>query len=140
LVPRRSGRLLCIDSQQYRRFLLSWFSNIMMASFMSYFGGRPDPKKSAREAILTLREQLNMIQKKQEYTQKKIDEDTKKAKLNAVTNKTGAFIPSLTSSVLWAISYRLIRQYANDQRRWLPCGGRSRTKQSWNDCLEWNYS
>jgi len=74
-----------------------------MASFMSYFGGRPDPKKSAREAILTLREQLNMIQKKQEYTQKKIDEDTKKAKFNAVTNKTGAFIPSLTLVVLWAM-------------------------------------
>jgi charged multivesicular body protein 4 len=77
----------------------------MMASFMSYFGGRPDPKKSAREAILTLREQLNMIQKKQEYTQKKIDEDTKKAKFNAVTNKTGAFIPSLTLVVLWAMGW-----------------------------------
>jgi charged multivesicular body protein 4 len=62
----------------------------MMASFMSVFGARPDPKKSTREAILALREQQNMFQKKEEYLQKKIDEDTKKAKINAVTNKAGA--------------------------------------------------
>jgi charged multivesicular body protein 4A/B len=62
----------------------------MMTSFMGFFGARPDPKKSAREAILALREQLNMFQKKQEYLQKKIDEDTKKARINAVTNKAGA--------------------------------------------------
>ncbi|KAK0242657.1 Snf7-domain-containing protein [Armillaria nabsnona] len=58
-----------------------------MASFMSYFGTRRDPKQSARDAIVTLRQQLQMIEKKEEYLQKKIDEDLKKAKANAVSNK-----------------------------------------------------
>ena len=61
----------------------------MMASFMSYFGGRRDPKQSARDAIVTLRQQLQMIEKKEEYLQKRIDEEVKKAKANAVSNKTG---------------------------------------------------
>lgn len=61
----------------------------MMASFMSYFGGRRDPKQSARDAIVTLRQQLQMIEKKEEYLQKKIDEELKKAKVNSVSNKAG---------------------------------------------------
>lgn len=60
----------------------------MMASFMSYFGaGRKDPKQTARDAIVGLRQQLQMIEKKEEYLQKKIDEETKKARANAVSNK-----------------------------------------------------
>ncbi|EIM88365.1 vacuolar-sorting protein SNF7 [Stereum hirsutum FP-91666 SS1] len=62
----------------------------MMASFMSYFGGRRDPKQSARDAIVTLREQLHMIEKKEDYLQKKIDEELKRAKTNATSNKTAA--------------------------------------------------
>ncbi|PSR75023.1 hypothetical protein PHLCEN_2v9353 [Hermanssonia centrifuga] len=61
-----------------------------MAGFMSYFGGRRDPKQSSREAIVTLRQQLQMIEKKGDYLQKKIDEEMKTAKANAVTNKTAA--------------------------------------------------
>jgi charged multivesicular body protein 4 len=61
----------------------------MMSGFMSYFGGRRDPKQSAREAIVGLRQQLQMIEKKEEYLQKKIEEDLKKAKANAVSNKSG---------------------------------------------------
>lgn len=61
----------------------------MMAGFMSYFGGRRDPKQSSRNAIVTLRQQLQMIEKKEDYLQKKIDEEVKKAKSNAVTNKAG---------------------------------------------------
>ncbi|KAH8830785.1 Snf7-domain-containing protein [Flagelloscypha sp. PMI_526] len=61
-----------------------------MASFMSYFGGRRDPKSSARDAIVTLRQQLQMIEKKEEYLQKKIDEELAKAKQNAVSNKAVA--------------------------------------------------
>lgn len=64
----------------------------MMASFMSYFGARRDPKQSARDAIITLREQLQMIEKKEEYLQKKIDDELRKAKANAVSNKTGELI------------------------------------------------
>ena len=52
----------------------------MMAGIMSYFGGRRDPKQSSRDAIVTLRQQLQMIEKKEDYLQKKIEEETKKAK------------------------------------------------------------
>ncbi|KDR83792.1 hypothetical protein GALMADRAFT_236176 [Galerina marginata CBS 339.88] len=63
----------------------------MMASFMSYFGaGRKDPKQTARDAIVGLRQQLQMIEKKEEYLQKKIDEEVKKARANAVSNKAVA--------------------------------------------------
>ncbi|KAJ7591119.1 Snf7-domain-containing protein [Mycena floridula] len=62
----------------------------MMASFMSYFGARRDPKQSARDAIVTLRQQLQMIEKKEEHLQKKIDEELKKARSNALTNKPAA--------------------------------------------------
>lgn len=62
----------------------------MMASFMSYFGARRDPKQSARDAIVTLRQQLQMIEKKEDYLQKKIDDELKKAKANAVSNKAVA--------------------------------------------------
>ncbi|KAL0577722.1 ESCRT-III subunit protein snf7 [Marasmius crinis-equi] len=61
-----------------------------MASFMSMFGGRKDPKQSAREAIVTLRQQLQMLEKKEEHLQKRIDEELVKAKANAVSNKAVA--------------------------------------------------
>ncbi|RPD80668.1 Snf7-domain-containing protein [Lentinus tigrinus ALCF2SS1-7] len=61
-----------------------------MAGFMSYFGGRRDPKTSSRDAIVTLRQQLQMIEKKEEYLHKKVDEEMKKAKANAVSNKAAA--------------------------------------------------
>ncbi|RDX53619.1 Snf7-domain-containing protein [Lentinus brumalis] len=60
-----------------------------MAGIMSYFGGRRDPKQSSRDAIVTLRQQLQMIEKKEEYLQKKVDEEMKKARANAVSNKAG---------------------------------------------------
>ncbi|OBZ77139.1 Vacuolar-sorting protein SNF7, partial [Grifola frondosa] len=65
-------------------------TSAMMAGFMSYFGGRRDPKQSSRDAIVTLRQQLQLIEKKEEYLQKKIDEELKKAKTNAVANKAAA--------------------------------------------------
>ena len=67
---------------------------------MSYFGGRRDPKQSSRDAIVTLRQQLQMLEKKEEHLQRKIDEDLKKAKANAVSNKAG----ELTSSPRLALS------------------------------------
>jgi charged multivesicular body protein 4 len=62
----------------------------MMASFMSYFSGKRDPKQSARDAIVSLRQQLQIIEKREEFLQKKIDEELRKAKANAVSNKTAA--------------------------------------------------
>lgn len=61
-----------------------------MAGIMSYFGGRRDPKQSSRDAIVTLRQQLQMVEKKEEYLQKKIEEELRKARANAVSNKQGA--------------------------------------------------
>jgi len=58
-----------------------------MSGFMSYFGGRKDSKQVTRDAIVGLREQLVMLEKKEEYLIKKIEEELKKAKSNAVSNK-----------------------------------------------------
>ncbi|EIW82363.1 vacuolar-sorting protein SNF7 [Coniophora puteana RWD-64-598 SS2] len=59
----------------------------MMASFMSYFGGRRDTKQAARDAIVGLRQQLQLIEKKEEHLQRKVEEELKKARANAVSNK-----------------------------------------------------
>ena len=61
----------------------------MMSGFMSYFGGRKDPKQATRDDIVTLRQQLQMLEKKEEHFQKRMDDELKKAKANAVTNKSG---------------------------------------------------
>jgi len=60
-----------------------------MASFMSSLWGRKDAQQVSRDAIVGLRQQLQMIEKKEEYTQKKVEEELAKAKANAVTNKAG---------------------------------------------------
>ena len=62
-----------------------------MASLMGWFGGRRDPKQAARDAIVTLRQQLQMLEKKEEHLQKKIDAELKTARTNAVTNKAGTY-------------------------------------------------
>jgi len=59
-------------------------------SFLSFFGARKDPKQSAREAIVSLRQQVQLIEKKEEYLQKKNEEELKKARANAVSNKPAA--------------------------------------------------
>lgn len=56
---------------------------------MSYFTGRRDPKQTARDAIVSLREQLMMIEKKEEHLQRQIAQDLATAKANAVSNKNG---------------------------------------------------
>lgn len=62
----------------------------MMAGFMSFFSGKRDSKQAARDAIVSMRQQLQMIEKKEDFLQKKIEEELKKAKANAVSNKAGA--------------------------------------------------
>jgi charged multivesicular body protein 4 len=54
---------------------------------MNYFGGRRDPKQSAREAIVSLREQLLMNEKKEDLLKKKIDAAQKTAAENAIKDK-----------------------------------------------------
>ena len=67
----------------------------MMASFMRYFGGRKDAKQATRDAIVTLRQQLQMQDKKEKYLEEKIAKDLKIAKENAVANKNGSFCDPL---------------------------------------------
>ena len=61
-----------------------------MSGWLSYFTGSRDTKQTARTAIVGIREQLAMLDKKEEYLEKKIEEELKKAKANAVSNKAGA--------------------------------------------------
>jgi len=61
-----------------------------MSGWLSYFTGPRDTKQGARVAIVGIREQLAMLDKKEEYLEKKIEEELKKAKANAVSNKAGA--------------------------------------------------
>ncbi|KAJ3559395.1 hypothetical protein NP233_g11271 [Leucocoprinus birnbaumii] len=60
----------------------------MLASFMSYFGWPNDPRGAAREAIAQVRQQLQLLEKKEEHLQKKIDEEMNEAKSNIVSNKS----------------------------------------------------
>jgi hypothetical protein len=48
----------------------------MMASFMSYLGTRKDPKQAVRDAIVNLRQQLQMTDKEYLPVQNKIEEET----------------------------------------------------------------
>ncbi|KAK7062324.1 vacuolar sorting protein [Favolaschia claudopus] len=57
-----------------------------MSGIMSYFGRR-DTKQSAREAIIKLRQQLVMLEKKEHLLEKEVDQELKTAKANAVSNK-----------------------------------------------------
>lgn len=62
----------------------------MFQSFVEYFGGRKDSKQATRNAIIDMRQQLQIIEKKEAHLQKKIDEEMQKARDNAVSNKTVA--------------------------------------------------
>jgi charged multivesicular body protein 4 len=64
-----------------------------MAGFMSSLWGRKDTQAVSRDAIVGLRQQLQMLEKKEEYTLKKVEEELAKAKATAVSNKTGMSIP-----------------------------------------------
>ena len=54
------------------------------------FWGKRENKNAARDAIVGLRSQLLMLEKKEEHLNKKIEEELKKAKANLSTNKRAA--------------------------------------------------
>lgn len=60
-----------------------------MSSWTSWLVGRRDNPNAAREAIVGLRQQLIMLDKKEEHLNKKIDDETRKAKAAVSTNKRG---------------------------------------------------
>lgn len=51
--------------------------------------GSSSSRDKAKDTIINLRSHLLMLEKKEEHLNKKIDEETHKAKVNATTNKRG---------------------------------------------------
>jgi charged multivesicular body protein 4 len=62
-----------------------------MSGVWGWFGGQSAQKKkdSPKNAILALRAQLEMLQKREQHTQRLIDEQEAIARKNVSTNKTG---------------------------------------------------
>ncbi|KAK0555205.1 ESCRT-III subunit protein snf7 [Tilletia horrida] len=61
-----------------------------MSSWTSWLTGKPDTKNKPREAIVGLRSQLIMLEKQEEHLNKKIEDETRKAKAAISTNKQAA--------------------------------------------------
>lgn len=68
-----------------------------MSSWTSWLVGKRDNTNAAREAIVGLRQQLLMLDKKEEHLNRKIADETKKAKANVTTNKRGELV--VTTSI-----------------------------------------
>lgn len=77
-----------------------------MSGWMSYFTGRKDNRQSARDSIVSLRQQLLTLDKREEFLQKKIDEELRKAKANATSNKKRKY---LADPVEVDVTCRLLR-------------------------------
>lgn len=60
-----------------------------MSFFGKMFGGKKETTMSTGEAIQNLRETENMLIKKQEYLEHKINQETETAKKNGTKNKRG---------------------------------------------------
>lgn len=60
-----------------------------MSFFGKMFGGKKEQAPSTGEAIQKLRETENMLIKKQEFLESKIEEELNTAKKNASKNKRG---------------------------------------------------
>jgi charged multivesicular body protein 4 len=63
----------------------------MMSSLFSYFGGGGAKKNNSKEAIVKLRQQLEMLRKREIHTEKQMLEQDAIARKNITTNKTGMF-------------------------------------------------
>ncbi|KAF8710433.1 SNF7 family, partial [Rhizoctonia solani] len=68
-----------------------------MSGWLSYFTGKKDTRQTARDAIVNTRQHLAVLDKKEENLQRKIEEELKKAKANAVSNKTAELAAVATS-------------------------------------------
>lgn len=87
-----------------------------MSGWLSYLTGTGGKSRdSTREAIVNLREHLLMLDKKEEHLNKKIEDEQRKAKANATTNKRGEL------TLLWRAVVR----------RGVSLGGQGRVE-GWN--------
>lgn len=129
-----------------------------MSGWFSMFTGRKNVKEGARDSIINLRQSLLTLEKKEEYLNKQIEDDLKKARANAATNKQGesGLNGQGTAACRAGSSYRssnrvagglqqhfcivplrVIRWTADFQLPRMPCGRRSCTRTnstSWQEC------
>jgi charged multivesicular body protein 4A/B len=99
-----------------------------MSGWLSYFSGTRDTKTTTRQAIVGIREQLSMLDKKEEHLEKKIEEELRKAKANAISNKTGK--PRTGAYRRCSNAY-----FVNLQLQLQRCAGRRHTSSSWSNWL-----
>lgn len=62
-----------------------------MSGFMKLFGGTREKAPNAQEAIQKLRETTEMLQKKSDFLEKKIENEIKVAKQHGTKNKRSRF-------------------------------------------------
>lgn len=70
-------------------------------SWTSWFTGTRDTKKPAREAIIRLRQNLQLLERKEQHLQTQIDEQQNKARQNAVSNPEGKLTTTYSLSSVW---------------------------------------
>lgn len=63
-----------------------------MSFFSKMFGGKKETTMTTGEAIQNLRETENMLIKKQEFLEKKIEDEIATAKKNGTKNKRGTLL------------------------------------------------
>ena len=83
--------VLPIRTPTYKIALFTRVSN-MSFLFSWLWGASPDPREKARDSIVALREQLLVLDKREDHLQRKIDEELAKAKANVATNKACEYI------------------------------------------------
>lgn len=66
----------------------SAFHNIDMSGWIQMFGKR-DARQTTREAMVSLRQQLVVLEKKEEHLEQRIEEEHTKAKMLVAAKKTG---------------------------------------------------
>ena len=69
---------------------------------MNLFGKAKAAKSTPKDAIVKLRESLEMLEKRERFLQTKIDNELKIAKANATKNKRGVLF--IISALLWYTS------------------------------------
>lgn len=85
-----------------------------MSGWMSYLvGSRKSKQDGARDAIVGLRTQLLMLEKKEEHLNKKIEDEMKKARANASSNKRCKFRVSVREVLPRMRSVRSAAIYAD---------------------------
>lgn len=94
----------------------------------SWFGGAAAQKRkdAPKNAILMLREQLDMLQKRERHLENQMEEQENVAKKNVTSNKTGTLFPLSGGGGKHKADYGIKRPPK------LPYGGKRSTKRTSN--------